>query len=289
MIVVTTKILKMAGFTIGSRVYLSSLKMFGDVVKTRSLGTTAVVVQCDDGVLRVVCGKSVHQDVVDKSTSKNGNGDTVQLPADVRLIGPQILANFGVDEQKTPALFQKFMVLNDDVRLNKANYWEANKDDEDKMSDFLNDLLSILGEDTRFVQQKSANLLRKVDQDVRDTMLTTLMTSTTSTEREAMIMQYTLVQNDKVKAGEFLEQMFEVLLDNQDYIKAEFKRALSRKRIYGKESTAMIAGLLANTTEEEQTEIVRVWREKKYYRSKSSGNHAYSVIKRYSTHSTPES
>ena len=266
----------------GSRVYLVSRKLFGVVVKTTSLGTDAIVVECDDGILRMVCGDDVVDDVVDKNTKKDGRGILKDVPTDVRIIGPQVLASIGVDEATTAALFQKFMVLEESVRLEKAAYWEANKDNAEAMSTFLPGLMTLLGEDTQFIQVKSAKLLRHLDQEVRTAMLTSMMTKTSAEEREDMIMQYTVIQNDKREVETFLQGMYELLLDNITYIKMEFKRALANRRIYEEESVPMIAAFMADSSEEELETLVATWRKQKYYRSNQGGSYAYSFVKKYS-------
>lgn len=268
--------------TKGSRVFLTSRNLFGEVVKTKSLGTTSVVVECDDGILRMICGEDVVEDVVDKDTKKNGRGALKAVPTDVRIIGPQVLASIGVDEKTTAALFQKFMVLEESVRLEKAAYWEANKDDDDAMSEFLPELMTLLGEDTQFIQRKSARLLRHLDEEVRTAMLTSMMAKTSAQERQDMIMQYTAIQNNRVAVEAFLQDMYQLLLDNNTYIKMEFKRALAKRRIYEEESVPMIAGFLADSSEEDIEELVATWRKKKYYRSNKGGRYAYGVVKKYS-------
>lgn len=260
----------------GSRVYIPSVKLFGDVVKTSALGTVAVVVECDDGVLRVVCGDGVEEDVVDKDTSKNGRGVSVTVPTDVKTIGPQVLESIGVDEATRAALFQKFMVLDEAVRLEKASYWEANKDNAEAMKTFLPELMGLLDEDTHFIEVKSAKLLRHLDADVRTAMMTNMMSSTTAEERKTMILEYTAIQNDKIKVVGFLQGMYERLLDDKTYIAMEFKNALGRRRIYADESVPMIAAFLSNLSETEQADIARVWRERKFYRSTHVGG-AYAL------------
>ncbi|CAM9106633.1 unnamed protein product [Sphacelaria rigidula] len=271
-----------AHVTKGSRVYLPSMKMFGEVIKTSALGTVAIVVQCDDGVLRVVCGDAVENDVVDIATSKNGEGSTVTIPTDVKTIGPQVLESIGVDEETRAALFQKFMVLDEAVRLEKAAYWEANKDNPQAMATFLPELVSLLGEDTQFIQAKSAKLLRHVDPDVRDVMLTNMMTTTSPEERKAMILQYTAIQNDKRKVMTFLQGMYERLLDDKTYIEVEFKLALSRKRVNLEQSASVVTAFVAKLSEAEMAAIVSEWRQKKYYRSRHGEKHALSLIEEYS-------
>ena len=81
--------------------------MFGEVVKTSMLGTDAVVVECDNGSLKVVCGEKLLDEVVEISSSKDGRGLQKALPVDIKMIGPKVLESFGVNEQTRAALFQK--------------------------------------------------------------------------------------------------------------------------------------------------------------------------------------
>lgn len=263
----------------GSRVYLASAKLYGEVTKVGALGTTAVVVQCDDGSMKVVCGDLVFDDVVNKSTSKNGRGTSLTLPTDVKVIGPQVLEAFGVDEATRATLFQKFMVLEETVRNEKASYWEQNKDDQSKMSAFLSELLALLNDDTAFIQAKSAKLLRHLDATTRNIMLTNMMSSTTPEERKTMIMEYTTIQNDRVKVTEFLQNMNELLLDNQTYIKMEFKKALAKKGIYEDESLPMIESFLEVCPDSRLSEIVAEWRKMKYYRTINGFMYARNLVR----------
>lgn len=240
----------------GTRVYLTSSKMFGEVMMTSVLGTDGVVVKCDNGSIQMVCGEDILDNVVEKSTENDGRGKSKAMPTDVRVIGPQVLESFGVDETTRAALFQKFMVLEENVRLEKATYWEANKDDPAKMAAFLPELMTLIGGDTQFIQTKSAKLLRHLDEDTRNAMLTNMMSSTTEDERKTMIMEYTSIQNDKRKVVEFLQSMYELLLDDETYLKMELKNALAKRRIYDEESVPMIDNLLANSSESQLADIV---------------------------------
>lgn len=262
----------------GSRVFVKSVKMFGEVTKMGALGTDAVVVMCDDGSLHVICGDNLKDDIVDKDTSKDGRGLEVPLPTDVRVIGSSILESFGVDEQTRGALFQKFLVLDESVQLEKATYWEANKDDQAKMAAFLTELVALLDEDNTFVEAKSAKLLKHLDQETRNIMLTNMMASTTGDERKAMIMQYTSIQNDKRKVAEFLQGMYELLLDNKSYIKSEFITALSAIRIFEEESTPLITDFLDNSSSAQQDDIAQEWRKRKLYRSAAGAAYARNLV-----------
>ena len=266
----------------GSRVFVESLQMFGDVIKTKTLGADGVVVQCDDGSVHAVYGNNVEEKVFDKSTSKNGKGDQVELPTDVKVIGPQVLESIGVDEQTRAALFQKFMVLEESVRLEKASYWEANRNNAAAMSTFLPELMTLLGGDTLFIQAKSAKLLAHLDDDVRSAMLTSMMAKTTAEERKAMILQYTSIQNDRRRVEDFLQGLYELLLDNKTYIAMEFKKSLEKMRVFPEESSPMIAAFLANSSESELEGVVEKWRKRKYYRSRKGPRFSYEVVKEFS-------
>ena len=263
----------------GDRVYVTSAKMFGEVTKTSILGTDAVVVECDNGSLHAVCGEDVLE-VVEKSTSKDGRGSTRELPTDVRVIGPQILESMGVDENTRAALFQKFMVLDEDTRLEKATYWEENKDNSSKMEAFIPELLSLIDDDKNFIQKKSARLLRHLDQATRETMLQNMMTSTTQEERKAMIMEYTSIQNDRNKLNEFLQDMYELLLDNKTYLQMEFKKAFAQsKNRENVVSDEVLSEFLENSSEALQENVSSIWRKRKYYRSPKGARYAYDVVR----------
>lgn len=262
----------------GSRVFVKSVKMFGEVTKMGALGTDAVVVKCDDGSLHVMCGENVKGDIVEKDTSKDGNGVEVPLPIDVRVIGPDILESFGVDEQTRATLFQKFLLLDESVRLEKATYWETNKNDQAKMTTFLQELTVLLKADDTFIQTKSEKLLKHLGADTRETMLTNMMASTTEDERKAMIMEYTSIQNDRKKVSEFLQGMYELLLDNKSYITSEFTRALTTIRMFEEESTPLITEFLANTSSAEQDDIAQEWRKRKLYRSPAGAAYARNLV-----------
>ena len=264
----------------GSRVFLTSVKMFGEVTRLGALGTDAVVVKCDDGSLHVVCGENVQHDLVDKESSKNGSGGDVAIPTDVRVVGKQVLEDFGLDEHTRAALFQKFMVLDESVRLEKATYWEANQGDNSKMAVFLSELLTLLESDTAFIQAKSAKLLSHLDDETRAVMLTNMMASTTEAERKAMIIQYTSIQNDRRQVAEFLQVMYELLLDNKRYITNEFRKALVTLKILDEQSTPMIEAFLANSSETQIDDVVKEWRKMKLYRSGAGGLYARNVVKR---------
>lgn len=265
----------------GARTYLPGKKTYGDVVRTSMLGTDAIVVECDDGSMQAFCGNEILESVVDKTTKKNGKGNDIDIPTDVKVIGPAVLESIGLDEITRAALFQKFMVLEPEVRLEKAAYWELHQADQAKMSVFLPELMTLLGEDTLYIQTQSAKLLKHLDQATRDVMLAKFMTDTTEEQRKAFIIQFTLVRNDKFKTEEFLQGMYALLLDDSTYITMEFKKALGQRNITGSDATQLIDEFLQNTSDAIKTKVVTAWRKYKMYRSKRGKNYAYNQCRKY--------
>lgn len=265
----------------GARVFIPSIDMFGEITRTSALGGTAAAVLCDDGVLRLFCGELMRTDVVDKDTQKDGNGAVQPVSTDVRTVGPPILDSFGVDDETKAVLFQKFMVLEENVRKEKASFWEANKDNQTVMSTFIPELLELLGDDTAFIQAKSERLLRDVDESVKSKMLTNMMTKPEE-DRKALIMHYTSIQNDAIKVDEFLQNMFELLLEDGDYLVMELKKALRKLLIDEAECVRLTSNFIANTTAEEQAEVASTWRTAKFYRSKKGTKFAHDLVTKYS-------
>jgi len=267
----------------GARTYLPGRKSYGDVVKTTMLGTDAVIVQCDDGSMQAFCGDEILDSVVDKTTKKNGRGNNIDIPTDVKVVGPAVLEAIGLDETTRAALFQKFMVLEPEVRLEKASYWETHQADNAKMAVFLPELMTLLGEDTLYIKTQSARLLKHLDQATRDVMLTKFMTETTEDQRKAFILQFTLVRNDKFKTEEFLQGMYELLLDDVTYITMEFTKALGKRNITGAAATKLIDEFLLNTTDAIKTKIITAWRKHKMYRSSRGKSYSYNQCRKYRT------
>lgn len=268
----------MTNVNAGSRVYVVQLQMFGDVVKTKTLGTNGVVVQCDDGTLRVLYGEDSLKNIVDKSTSKNGHGEISTVPTDVKEIGPMVLEQFGVDEETRASLFQKFMALENGLRSEKAAYWEANHDQSAVMSKFLPELLDLLKSDGEFIATKSAKWLRHLDNDLRQNMLTKMMASTTSDERNKMILHFTEIQNDKIKVGEFIQDLYHRLMDNKTYVAMELAKAIASQVIHDPVTKKSIVAFVEDLSESRVDEIAMEWRRRKFYRSGTGGRYAQKVI-----------
>lgn len=265
----------------GDRVYVSFMDMFGEVMQTTTLGTDAAVVQCDDGSIQALYGDDTDDHVVDTVTGKNGRGKAFTVPTDVRKIGALMLESIGLDAETRASLFQKFLVLDEDVRKEKAAFWEANKDDAQAMAIFLPEMMALLGDDTYFIKAKAAKLLNHLDEDVRAIMFTNMMGTTTAEERKALIVRYTTIQNHKRLLVEFIEEMYKKLLDNKTYIAMEFKEYLSKNVRLMKE-IPNIPTFISNASDSQIDAIVDVWRRRKYYRSGRGGRYAFIIVRRFS-------
>ena len=271
----------MVHVTKGSRAYMPGRKAFGEVIRTSLLGTDALIVSADDGTIQAFCGDDMLDSVVDKDTKKNGRGVDIEIPTDVKTVGPAVLEAIGLDEDTRTALFQKFMVLDEDVRLEKASYWEENQADSALMAVFLPELMALLGEDTLYIQTQSLKLLAHLDQATRDIMLAKFMTETTAEERKALIIKYSTNRNDKFKTEEFLQGIYSMLLDDVTYLRMEFLRALGLKGLSTADATVMIDALLENAPESKQTSIISAWRKYKMYRTRRGKSYAYNQCRRY--------
>lgn len=268
----------------GTRVYLPSIDMFGDVTATNALGGKAARVMCDDGVLRLFCGEDTVTEVVNSVSKLDGKGTSRDVAPDVKDVGPAVLSSFGVDEETQASLFQKFLTLEKNVRQEKLAFWEANKEDSTAMSTFIPELLELLRDDEVFIKEKSKTILRHVDESIRDKMLTNMLTNVSEEDRKSLILHFTGIQNDKIKRDEFLQNMYELLLDDVDYIKMEFQNALQKYKVDQQEAETLISNYIAGTTAEEQEQVVNNWRRAKYYRSVKGPKYAYDLL---SSHEMP--
>lgn len=112
-------------------------------------------------------------------------------------------------------------------------------------------------------------------------MLTNFMSSTTAEERKAMIIQYTLVRNDSFKTEEFLQNIYELLLDDGTYIRMEFKRALGKRNIFDPEASTLIDSYLSKATDTFTEKVITARRTYKMYRSRRGKSYSWNIVRRY--------
>lgn len=250
----------------GDRAYLQEADTFADVTRDHILGLKkGCVVMSDDGKLMAFCGGN-SSTVVEKTSGKDGDGNSVSVPTDVKTIGPAVLARFGVDEVDQVTLFDKFIVLDSTVRNEKAAFWENHQYDDDILAVFIPEVLQILESDDLYIAKHADSLLSHVSAEVRATMLANMATRTDTDTRKGLIVRFTLIQNDRVQVEEFRQAMFALLLDNAAYTRIEMTRCL--RTIEGmpeSEADETITNFLATASDQTIAEFVQKWRSMKYY------------------------
>lgn len=263
----------------GDRTFLKDTDSHAEVVKSGFLGiSSAVVMECDDGVMRAYCGEELDDKVVNTTTGKDGKGVDFDVPVDVRTIGPTVLTSLGVDTGNQTAIFQKFMVLPKAVRREKISLWNTQKDDVTERAGFLSDLMTLLGDDDLFIKTQSASLLKHIDDETRTGMLTKFYELTTSESRKDMIVQYTANKNDKFKTQEFLQGIYKMTLTDDQYMRIEFTRMGNMRNIDRLEER--IDSYMTQRTDAYKERIARIWRSRKYYRSKTGPRFTWAVLRR---------
>ncbi|CAN0297992.1 unnamed protein product [Ectocarpus sp. 6 AP-2014] len=250
----------------GDRAYLPSSDSFADVTRDSLLGLSkGCVVRSDDGKLRAFCG-SVASSVVEKTSGKDGAGNTVTVPTDVKVVGPAILGKLGVSEADQFTLFHKFIALDPSVRREKAAFWEEHQYDDEALATFIPEVLRILESDEAYIQQHSAKLLAHVTDDIRTKMITNMEARTTGDIRKGLIVRFTLIQNDKIQLEEFRQSLFSLLLDDVSYARIEMTRSLLSVRGATQAGVdKQLDEFLDIVSDDTLSEFVSNWRSMKYY------------------------
>ncbi len=269
----------------GDRTYIPGVDAFGDVTRSRLLGLKkGLIVKTDDGKLRAFCGNNI-SNVVDKTTGNDGAGKTISVPTDVKSIGPAILAKFGVSNTDQVTLFQKFIVLDSTTRNEKATFWEENQYDDDVLNTFIPEILGILESDETYISVQASKILKNVPDTIRSTMMIKMMQVTDSDARKGLIIRYTLIQNDRVAVENFMQDMFNLLLEDDDYIRVEMRRVLLRiKGMDHEQSDSKIEAYISSSTGEERKAFVDNWKSIRYFNvsaKKAAGRKVLHTLKKY--------
>ena len=267
----------------GERVFLDdSSKTFASVTRTSFLGlSNSTVVLNDEGKNYAVTGDSLYHDVVHVSSGKSNDSTEHSIPStDVKLIGPQILSEEGIDQVSQIALFQKFMALPVEERLEKASSWALASADVENRATYLQELLGILEDDSTFIRKQAAIFLSHLDDNLKALMFQKLFSFTDAEFRKQLIVRFTFVQNDKRKSEIFIQDLYELLLDDETYIRIEFER-------FGKNTYApsvlsqKIDDFIEEKTSDEIKEIVEHWRKRRYYSSRTAKLYVRKILSKY--------
>ena len=267
----------------GERVFLDdSSKTFASVTRTSFLGlSNSTVVVNDEGKIHAITGDNLYHNVVHVSSGKSIDSTEHYIPStDVKLIGPQILSEEGIDQLSQIALFQKFMALPVEERLEKASSWALASDDIDNRTVYLQELLNLLQDDSAFIRKQSSILLSHLDDNLKALMLQKMFSLTDSESRKQLIVRFTLVQNDKRKTEVFMQDLYKLLLDDETYIKIEFER-------FGKNTytpsilSQKIDDFIKEKEPDEIKEIAEHWRNRRYYSSRIAKKYVKKILSKY--------
>lgn len=244
-----------------TRAYIKETDIFGDVQRRRIFGKTAVVVKDDEGVLRGFCGAAHKDRVVDTETSLDGNGVSVELPVDTKTEGVAILGTLNIPREQQVIMFAKFMATFDkDQRRAYMDDWVSKKDDPELSAEFVEGLMEAVDDDESFVLKEGSKALAQVDPDVRTGMFGKIMVSMDKEQREAYILRWMSVKNDVKKKDEFLQEMYELLMDDDDYIQMEGKRAFTDIRVVQDKQGEVFAKFMELVDRPTREAYVKKWR-----------------------------
>lgn len=259
---IQTNFLKtMSHVSLGERVYVKGTDMFGDVTRTTVLGVTAVSLVDDEGTTKAFFPATAKTAIVGKDSGMDGTGATVDVPVDVRQEGVAVLGAMGVPDDEQRIQFIKFMGMFDqETRRAYMDEWLLKKDDPTQRAAFLQGLMTALQDDQAFITRQGNLALSGVEPDVRQTMFGRMITQLTKEDRESLILEWMDAKNDIHKKEEFLQGMYELLMDDDDYIAMEGRKAFTGLRILQDEQTEIFTKFMTNVSAWDRAEYVADYR-----------------------------
>lgn len=247
--------------TLGERVYVTGTDMFGDVTRTKVLGVEAVSIVDDEGTTKAFFGASVDTGIVGKTSGVDGTGTTVDVPVDVRQEGVSVLTALNVSPAEQQMKFIKFMGMFDQAtRRAYMDDWVLKKDDPAQRAAFLQGLLADLDDDEAFITRQGNMALSAVEPAVRQEMFGRMLTALTKEEREALIIEYMGVKNHPDQLEDFLQGMYELLMDDDEYIAMEGRKAFTSLRILADEQTEIFTKFMTTVSAWDRAEYVAEYR-----------------------------
>jgi len=248
---------------IGDRAFQENNKIFSTVTRTKILGLdNSLVIFKDNGTMEAVCGSSSVNSIVNKNTTKDGGDIVHSLPVDVKDVGPAVLTSEGIDPIAQVALFQKFMVLPEETRVQTGQDWVESISNSD--TSFVPTLVSNLNSDNTIVKDSvTVDIMEILDQTTRDELFTKLI-SKTDEETYNIIVQLTETKNLRKEREIIMQDVVYNLLDNDTYLYFEMNR-------FGKyvfDTTILsekIESFLKTKTSDEKLSIIDEWKKRKYF------------------------
>lgn len=266
----------------GDRTFTKDKDSYGVVTRSTMFGvsTNSSVIQLDDGTFRAYIGDTLKEQIVNTTTNKDGNGTEIVLPTDVKSVGPSILASMGIPARNQVALFQKFMVLDKATRRQKMKEW-SECISEENCDAFLADFLSILEDDTLYIQTYSAILLDHLDADLRAQMLSDFFAATTADQRVDLINEFAGIKKSKKKTETFLQKIYSMLLDDDTYWAMQMK-------VFGKNvfkepdlSNKIIAYMADTSQDSRRAYYLKIWRKNHIYNTSRAVRWVKYFLRRY--------
>ncbi|CAM9207430.1 unnamed protein product, partial [Pylaiella littoralis] len=258
----------MAHVAVGERVYVKDTDVFGDIARKRVLGVDAVSLVDDEGNTVAYFGAKIDSDIVNKETGLDGSGADVEVPVDVKEEGIEVLSAMNVSAEDQRLMFVKFMGMFDqETRRAYVADWKEKKGDPELRKTFLEGMMNDLDDDEAFIQEQGTRALAGVDEDVRRGMFEALVSTRTKEEREGMILEWMTVKGHPDAREEFLQKMYEILMDDDDYIAMEGKKAFTELRILEEDQAAIFAKFMAVTTVEDRAAYAANYRSARRSRS----------------------
>lgn len=254
----------------GDRVYMVDSDSYGDVKRTTFLGKTGVVLSNDDGSLGGFSEKETRTNIVNKTTKKNGLGETVEPPMDVRVEGIPILAAMNISPENQRFMFVKFMgMFTKEQRREYVSEWKEKKDDPVQRTLFLNNLIEALDDDEVFISNEGKKALVEIEPEVQQKMFAKFLATVDKTTRQKYILEWVLSKNDREKKDAFLQKMYELLMEDEDYIKLEGRKALTSLNISTVEQKQIFSKFLRVSSVQERKTYRSEWVKVRRSRSKT--------------------
>lgn len=251
----------MSHVTLGKRVHIKDTDMFGDVERTTVLGVGAVSLVNDERTTKAFVGAHKKSAIVKRDTGVDGTGLAVVVPTDVREEGAYVLTAMNITTENQSLKFARFMGMFDQAtRRAYMDEWVAKKDDVAERETFLQNMMDALDDDEASITSQGGQALAGVDPVVRQYMFERLLTTLTKAERESLILEWMAVKNSPEKKEEFLQGMYELLKDDDDYIAMEGKKALRRFRILADEQAQIFTKFMTTVSAENRAKYAAEYR-----------------------------
>lgn len=251
----------MSHVTLGERVYVKGTDMFGDVTRTTVLGVDAVSLVDDEGTAKAFFGTTAKTVLVPKTTGVDGTVAQVTVPVDVKEEGIEVPTAMNIPPEEQHLRFVKFMGMFDQqTRRAYMEDWVTKKDDADQRAAFVQGLMHDLDDDMEFITVVGNQALAAVEPEVRQYMFQRMLTTLSKEERESLILDWIQVKNYPLKKEDFLQSKYELLMDDDDYIAMEGKKAFTKLRILADEQTEIFTQFMANVSAEDRASYVVEYR-----------------------------